>query len=843
MERDEAAAGLDAKAKSRYQPRMAAIADWARMGLHVSGPLVTLGAVIALDVLNRIGVEVPNAPVLLLVAVAYSAVRGGLRPAITSSVFVILYALHFYSNQGTVLEYSAENRGRLLVVFVTAPAMALLIGSLRQRELDGAPVMRPEAPATTADAVVAGPEPALDGALDPEISLAAAARLPLPALADWCSIRLLDDEGRLGCMGAAHRSGARNHAARALCALGGGGRAIRSTPSGEWGGSGPTVIDCDDATLRAIADDDDQLGAYRLLAPRQILTVPLRSAGETIGVLELGLDDGARRFGSAEIAGAERLAGTLSLAGAAVRSRRAVAEAEARTRLLFHAHPHPMWIFDVESLGFLDVNEAAVRHYGYSREEFLAMTVIDVTPDDDEDAELASGAERPGPRREEVALARHQRKDGSVIDVEIASQELRFDDRRARLVLVTDVSDRTRTRAALQRSEEQLRKAQKMDAAGRLASGIAHDFNNLLTAIQGYGELLLRGLDANDPRRRDVEEIGRAADRGALLTRQLLAFGRQQVIRPASLDLNGVVSGLESLVQRLVGADVQVETVLTPDLGRVRMDPGQLEQAIVNLVLNARDAMPRGGTLTIETSERAVPPRGRGTRGGRFVVLAVSDSGVGMDEETQAHLFEPFFTTKTHPQGIGLGLAIVHGIVKRAGGVIRVASEPGAGTTVRLYFPRLDDVIEPLADDAAAGSLSGLETVLLVEDERAVRELLRKVLTAHGYTVIEARHGRDALLELERHSGAIHLLVTDVVMPEMGGPELAERMVELRPAMRVLFMSGYTNDEVLQKGIDGRSLAFIQKPFASDEFLRKVREVLDSPQDAGRDDPAVSKPA
>ena len=842
MQRDEAAANLDSsRTASRGRPALDALADWARLGLHVSGPLITLAAVIGLDILNRMGVAVPNAPVLLLIAVAYSAVRSGLRPAITSAVFVMLYSLHFYSNQGAVLEYSPENRARLLVVFAGAPAMALLIGVLRQRELDGTGPLRPSA--TTVPVATAGrPMSAfVDTSTDPDGAMARAARQALPELGDWCTVRMFDEEGALACVGAAHRSSARDHAARALCA-GSGGRLPRSTPAGEWGGARAGVLDCTDATLRAIASDETQLGAYRLLAPRQLLTVPLRFDGETVGVLELGIDEGARRFGPSEIAGAERLASGLSAAAGAVRARHAAREGENRNRLLFQAHPHPMWIFDVETLAFLDVNAAAVRHYGYSREDFLAMTIIDVTPDDDADAELPGSGDHSRPRREEVALARHQKKDGTIIDVEIASQEMRFEGRRARLVLVDDVSDRARTRAALQRSEEQLRKAQKMDAAGRLASGIAHDFNNLLTAIQGYGELLLRGLDPADARRRDVEEIRRAADRGALLTRQLLAFGRQQVIRPVALDLNGVVSGLETLVQRLVGADVQVETVLAPDLGRVRMDSGQLEQAVVNLVLNARDAMPRGGTLTIETTERQVAPRGRGSRGGRYVVLAVSDSGVGMDEETQAHLFEPFFTTKPQPQGIGLGLAIVNGIVKRAGGVIRVASEPGAGTTVRLYLPRLDDVIEPLADDAASGTLSGLETILLVEDERAVRELLRKVLTAHGYTVIEARHGRDALLELERHSGAIHLLITDVVMPEMGGRELAQRLLELRPAMRVLYMSGYTNDEVLQKGIDGQALAFIQKPFASDDFLRKVRDVLDPPPERDEGE-LVSQPA
>jgi signal transduction histidine kinase/CheY-like chemotaxis protein len=458
------------------------------------------------------------------------------------------------------------------------------------------------------------------------------------------------------------------------------------------------------------------------------------------------------------------------------------------------------------------------------------MTIMEVLPDTDAAAAVPSPERRPN-KRDEVALSRHQKKDGTVIDVEIVSHALIFAGRPARLVLVTDVSDRARTRVALRERDEQLRRAQKSDAAARLASGVAHDFNNVLTAIRGYSDLLLGELEPSDPRARDLEEIRHAADRGAMLTRQLLAFGQRQPVQPEAVDLNEVVRSLESLLQRLVGADVQLETVLAPAIGRIRADAGQIEQVVMNLVLNARDAMQQGGTLTIETSERqmSAPGRGRGSRPGWYVVLAVTDSGTGMDEETRTRVFEPFFSTKQAAQGSGLGLAIVHGIVKDSGGMIRLSSEPGAGTSVRLFFPRLDDAAAAvLGAEPADGR--GMETILLVEDEEPVRAVVRKTLSANGYTVLEARHGRDALLASDRHRGPIHLLLSDVVMPEMGGRELAERLTAQRQDLRVLFMSGYTSDEVLRKGIEGAG--FMQKPFTSADLLRAVRERLDERAEA-----------
>jgi PAS domain S-box-containing protein len=484
-----------------------------------------------------------------------------------------------------------------------------------------------------------------------------------------------------------------------------------------------------------------------------------------------------------------------------------------------------MWVFDVDTLAFLAVNDAAVRHYGYSRDEFLAMTIMDIRPPEDLPGPPA-GMDR-SPHREGVALIQHQRKDGSIVDMELVSHALELDGRRARLVLATDISDRTRTRAALHQSEEQLRHAQRMDVVGRLASGVAHDFNNLLTTIRGFSEMLLRELPAEDRHRADVERIRKAADRGALLTRQLLAFGQRQALQPRVLKLDVMISGLAGLIRRLVGEDIKVDLRLPAGVGAVRVDPGQMEQVVVNLVLKARDAMPSGGTLRIEIAERQISGSGRGRhlRPGHYVVLMVSDTGPGVDPEAAPDAFEPT------PHGVegqrpGFGLSIVYGIVRRSGGVVRVSTEPGQGTTVKVYLPRVEAEQPESTGDLA---LRGDETVLVVEDEEGVRELLRKILMDHGHTVLEARHGRDALMVAERYESPIQLLVTDVVMPEMGGAELAQRLLERRPDLKVLYVSGYTNDEVVRRGIRGSGTMFVQKPFTAEDLMQRVRGVLDAP--------------
>jgi GAF domain-containing protein/DNA-binding response OmpR family regulator len=396
------------------------------------------------------------------------------------------------------------------------------------------------------------------------------------------------------------------------------------------------------------------------------------------------------------------------------------------------------------------------------------------------------------------------------------------------------VQETQRAYDELSQTQAQLTRAQKMEAVGRLAGGIAHDFNNLLTVIMGRTELMLGSLKPVDPVRQPIELIEKTASRAADLTRRLLAFSRRQVLQPTSLDLNGVISNLEQMLRRLIGEDIRVVTALTPALGCVKADPSQIEQVIMNLILNARDAMPDGGQLTIETAnvdlDAAYVRQHVGARPGPHVMLAVGDTGTGMTPEVQAHIFEPFFTTKGPGKGTGLGLATVYGIVKQSEGYIEVDTEPGRGTRVKVYLPRVDEAPAPTTPKATLAQRShGTETILLVEDEEEVRALARDILRAHGYTVLEAQHGGEALLTCERHPGPIQLMLTDAVMPQMSGRELAERLAPLRPEMKVLYMSGYTDDAVVRHGVRDSGIGFLQKPFTADTLARKVRDVLDAP--------------
>ncbi len=382
--------------------------------------------------------------------------------------------------------------------------------------------------------------------------------------------------------------------------------------------------------------------------------------------------------------------------------------------------------------------------------------------------------------------------------------------------------------------EAQLRQAQKMEAVGRLAGGVAHDFNNVLMAITGYSELMRRRLAEDDPLRRNVAEVLKAADRAAALTHQLLAFSRKQMLQPEVLVLNAVVAGVEKMLRRIIGEDIELVTALEPGLGRAKADAGQIEQVIMNLAVNARDAMPQGGKLTVLTAnadlDQDYVAGHLGARPGPHVMLAVSDTGCGMDAETVSHIFEPFFTTKEPGKGTGLGLSTVYGIVKQSGGYIWVDSEPGRGTTFKIYLPRVDEAAELVKTRAAPSEAPrGSETVLLVEDEETVRDVVREALKASGYTVLAATSGGEALQEAGRHQGPIHLAVTDLVMPDMSGRELAERLAHLHPDTKVLYMSGYTDDAVVHHGVREAGVAFLQKPFTPDALARRVRELLDAP--------------
>ena len=380
--------------------------------------------------------------------------------------------------------------------------------------------------------------------------------------------------------------------------------------------------------------------------------------------------------------------------------------------------------------------------------------------------------------------------------------------------------------------EEQLLQAQKMEAVGQLAGGIAHDFNNILTAIKSYSELLIEDMATDKGRVEDVKQIREAADRAAGLTRQLLAFSRQQLLRPRVLDLNTTIRDLKGMLERLIGADIEVKTRLATTIGMITADPGQIEQVLMNLIVNARDAMPGGGTIDIETSNVELDDNyvrtHASTQPGPYVMLAVSDTGQGMSRETQTRAFEPFFTTKEKGKGTGLGLSTVYGIVKQSGGSIWMYSEQGRGTTFKIYLPRVDALADDNVVAPVLNGLGGHETILLVEDEDSVREVASRILQRQGYSVVEARNGKEALREFGERGREFDLIITDIVMPEMGGLELAQRVREWAPAARILFTSGYTEDAALRRSFLEPGAEFIEKPFTPARLAERARQVLDS---------------
>jgi two-component system cell cycle sensor histidine kinase/response regulator CckA len=472
------------------------------------------------------------------------------------------------------------------------------------------------------------------------------------------------------------------------------------------------------------------------------------------------------------------------------------------------------------------VNPAFEKATGYTREEVVGQNPR-ILKSGKQDAKFY--------RQMWAALSRghvwkgrlsNKKKDGTLFDEDATISPVR--DAAGKVVnyvaVKRDITNETRL-------EHQLFQAQKMDAVGSLAGGIAHDFNNLLGVIQGYGEIVHAKLSGEDPLRGKVEQILKAAERAAGLTRQLLAFGRRQVLQPRILDLSAVVSDMDKMLRRLIGEDIELTTLADPQLASVRADPGQIEQVVMNLAVNSRDAMPDGGRLTIETRNAeldadyaATHPS---TRAGSYVMLAVTDTGSGMDASTQARIFEPFFTTKAAGKGTGLGLSTVYGIVKQSDGYVWVYSEPGVGTTFKIYLPCVDEEAPRAVEHEPGRLLRGYETVLLVEDEESLRELLRETLEAHGYSVLVARNGAEALQIAEAHGGPIQIMVTDVIMPGMAGSRVAELVSLARPEMKVLFISGYSDESVTRHGLVGPGRAFLSKPFGGEALLRCVRESLD----------------
>jgi PAS domain S-box-containing protein len=642
----------------------------------------------------------------------------------------------------------------------------------------------------------------LSSGLSRDARLERLSKLLVPALASWCAIDLVDEGGTV----ARHVAEPRDFPL-APDAPHGSAIVVRT---GE-----PELVArvTDDLLFAAARGDGERIEELRALNITSALTVPLTGREGVLGAITLLST--IRAYGREELELASELARRTATALETERS------AE-RYRMLFEASPLPMWVYEADSLRFLAVNDAAIRHYGYSRDEFLAMTIKDIRPPEDIPALLLNvqGGDGFGSPRPDTW--KHVTKDGRMIDVEITAGRIEFDGRRAALVLANDVSDRVRLQG-------RLAEAEKMEAVGRLAGGVAHDFNNLLTVIGGYAEILLQ----QDGEREELQEIARAAGQASALTRQLLAFSRRQVLHPRVLDLNQIVAGMEAMLHRIIGDDVCVAVKLGDRLAPVEADRAQIERVILNLAANARDAMPEGGALTIETSNVDLDAAHGDVPSGPHVLLAVTDTGIGMDDEVRRHLFEPFYTTKPAGQGTGLGLATVFGVVKQSGGGIYVYSEPGRGTTFKIYLPAsASAAADAEADGADAAAERGSETIMVVEDDAGVRELVRLMLEAYGYAVLAVEDAGEAARRCtEEH---VDLLLTDVVMPGVNGRTLAERLGRVAPHIRVLFMSGYSDEAVHRHGQITATAAFLEKPFTERALARKVREVLDTPLNGDR---------
>jgi len=567
--------------------------------------------------------------------------------------------------------------------------------------------------------------------------------------------------------------------------------------------------------------------AVRTQAPDMPIVVLTGLSDEALAVSTVR--DGAQDYLVKGQVDGNLLGRTIRYAFERKRTEAALRESEVSYRTLVERAP--VGIYRSNPAGrFLAANAALVRMLGYDTlEEVQRLDMArDVYADPAERQRLLDRDSYTDREYDEVE-AMWKRKDGLPLTVQLSIRAVRNVAAEVEYyeTIVRDVTEQRRLQA-------QLTQAQKMEAIGRLAGGIAHDFNNLLTAVFGYVDLLHEELAANTRAQQDLAEIRKAAERAAGLTRQLLAFSRQQVLEPVVLEPNGLLEDFEKMLRRVIGEDVNLRLTLGADVGNVRADPGQLEQVILNLAVNARDAMPTGGKLTIETANaelseqyaefhQAVVP-------GRYVMLAVSDTGVGMSPEVRAKAFEPFFTTKERGKGTGLGLATVYGIVKQSGGYVWVYSEPGLGTTFKIYLPQVDAPIDAAPRAAELeGTLAGTETILLAEDDELLRPLARNLLERLGYTVLAAANAEEALALVRKHAIPIHLLVADVVMPGESGRQLGRRLAELRPETRVLYVSGYTDEVIVHHGMLEPGLNYLQKPFTPGALARKVREVLDAP--------------
>jgi PAS domain S-box-containing protein len=562
------------------------------------------------------------------------------------------------------------------------------------------------------------------------------------------------------------------------------------------------------------------------------LGVPLKQAGRTIGMIALANKESG--YGLVDQQSVETLSTAFVEALNRKRADEALRKSEEKFQKLFDEAPVGYMELDVEGC-ITQVNRTELTMLGYTADEMLGRPlwkfIVEEEAAHDKIKAKLSGFTPCGKTFERT----YKRKDGTTLPVVIEDALIRDADGMITGIHTTirDVTELKRVEKEMVDLQEQLRQSQKIEAIGQLAGGIAHDFNNLLTVIKGYTQLALLDLKGNDPLRESIQEIQKAAQRAADLTRQLLAFSRRQILDLKVLDLNSLLKDTDKMLRRIIGENIQLVTLLSEDLGRVRIDPGQIEQVIFNLALNARDAMPSGGKLTIETAnvelDKEYAHTHIGVIPGHYVRLSVSDTGVGMSQEVREKAFDPFFTTKEQGKGTGLGLSTVYGIVNQSKGNIWVYSEPGHGTIFKIHLQRVEGELDSLQErDETDSCPGGKETVLLVEDEPSVRDLANRLLKQQGYTVLEAANGEEALRLVQENVGErIHLLLTDVVLPQIGGRELADKLKIFRPDLKVLYTSGYTDYAIVHHGVLDSGTHFLQKPFSLKTLSRKVREVLD----------------
>jgi PAS domain S-box-containing protein len=552
------------------------------------------------------------------------------------------------------------------------------------------------------------------------------------------------------------------------------------------------------------------------------LGVPLRTPAATIGVLVVQHYEDQTAYTERDLEFLASVGGQIALAIERKRAEEKVRDSEARLRVLVEQLPAVLWTVD-SGLRFTSALGAGLTRLALKPNQLVGMSLLEYFETADQSF-LPIAAHRRAIAGESTTF--HIEWKGGSYACHVEPLRDAGGQLQGAICMALDITDRRQL-------EEQLRQSQKMEAVGRLAGGIAHDFNNLLMVIQGYADLLAERLPAGDSLRRNAEQIQTASQRATSLTRQLLAFGRKQMLAPKVLGIQSIVADMEKILFRLIGEDIRLETSCAPNVGLIKADRTQIEQVILNLAVNARDAMPQGGRLTIEASNVDLDASASHLpvviAPGNYVMLAVTDNGFGMDAETQAHIFEPFFTTKEKGKGTGLGLATVYGIVKQSGGYVWVYSEPGRGTSFKIYLPRVEDE-QPASPRERHNEVRplqrGTETILLVEDETGVRELAREYLRSSGYTVLEAEDGHTALELAAMHAGTIHLLMTDVVMPGISGRELADRAKYIRPDMKILYMSGYTDQAVVHHGILESDAVLLQKPFTLSTLSAKLREIL-----------------